>query len=69
MAKNELKIYVADLWSKTLETDDHGIVTFKKPWETKYIIETTFEERVPGIYKGEAYEFIWHCGTYCIQQN
>tara|TARA_R110000868_G_scaffold106443_2_gene291919 strand:+ start:11108 stop:11824 length:717 start_codon:yes stop_codon:yes gene_type:complete len=67
LAKNELKIYVADLWSKTLETDDNGIVTFKQPWDTKYIIETTFEERVPGTYKGEDYEFIWHCGTYCIK--
>lgn len=66
LAKNELKIYVADLWSKTLETDENGIVTFKKPWDTKYIVETTFEERVPGTYKGEAYEFIWHCGTYCM---
>lgn len=67
LAKNELKIYVADLWSKTLETDEKGIVTFKKPWDTKYIVETTYEERVPGTYKGETYEFIWHCGTYCIQ--
>tara|TARA_R110002050_G_scaffold109796_1_gene221107 strand:+ start:33575 stop:34291 length:717 start_codon:yes stop_codon:yes gene_type:complete len=67
LAKNELKVFVADLWSKTLETDENGMVTFKQPWDTKYIIETTFEERVPGTYKGDAYEFIWHCGTYCIQ--
>lgn len=67
LAKNEFKIYVADLWTKTLETDENGYVQFKKPWDTKYIIETTFEERVPGTYKGDAYEFIWHCATYCIQ--
>jgi len=67
LAKNEFKVYVADLWTKTLETDENGFVSFKKPWDTKYIIETTFEERVPGSYKGEDYEFIWHCTTYCIQ--
>ncbi len=67
LVKNEFKVYVADLWTKTLETDENGFVSFKKPWKTKYIIETTFEERVPGIYKGEDYEFIWHCTTYCIQ--
>jgi uncharacterized GH25 family protein len=67
LPKNDFKVYMADLWTKTLETDENGYVSFKKPWNTKYIIETTFEERVPGIYKGEAYDFIWHCATSCIQ--
>jgi uncharacterized GH25 family protein len=67
LPKNEFKIYVSDLWTKTLETDENGFVSFKKPWNTKYIIETTFEERTPGTYNGEAYEFIWHCATYCIK--
>ncbi len=66
-AKNELKIFVSDLWSKTLETDENGYVSFKLPWETRYIIETTTKEEVPGKYKGEDYEFIWHCATYSIQ--
>ncbi|WP_308990870.1 DUF4198 domain-containing protein [Mariniflexile litorale] len=66
LAKNELKVFVADLWSKTLETDDNGIVSFKLPWKTKYIVETTFSEKVPGVYKGDKYEFIWHCVTYSI---
>lgn len=67
LAKNELKIYVADLWSKTLYTDDNGQVSFAKPWDTKYIVETTIKEEVPGTYKGEDYQFIWHCATYCIK--
>ncbi len=67
LPKNEFKVYVADLWTKTLETDENGFVSFKKPWDTKYIIETTFEERTPGTYNGENYEFIWHCTTYCIK--
>lgn len=66
IAKNELKVYVSDLWSKTLETDDNGFVSFKLPWKTKYIVETTTKEEIPGTYKGEAYEFIWHCVTTCI---
>ena len=66
--KNELKVYVADLWSKTLYTDDNGEVSFALPWDTKYIVETTTKEEIPGTYNGEEYEFIWHCATYCIKQ-
>jgi len=64
LAKNELKVFVADAWIKTLETDENGFISFKKLWNTKYIIETTFSEHTPGIYKDENYEFIWHCVTY-----
>ncbi|NJB72695.1 putative GH25 family protein [Saonia flava] len=66
LANNELKVYVSDLWSKTLETDEEGFVSFKLPWKTKYIVETTIKEEVAGTYKGEAYEFVWHCVTTCI---
>lgn len=65
--KNELKVYVSDLWSKTLYTDDNGEVTFALPWKTKYIVETTTKEEIPGTFNGEDYEFIWHCATYCIK--
>lgn len=66
LPKNEVKIYVSDLWSKTLETNEDGIVSFKLPWKTKYIVETTKKEEVPGIYKDKNYQFIWHCVTYTI---
>ncbi|WP_405380871.1 DUF4198 domain-containing protein [Maribacter sp. LLG6340-A2] len=66
LAKNEFKIYVSDLWSKTLETDENGEVIFSLPWNTKYTMETIYEERVPGTYNGKDYEFVWHCATYCI---
>ncbi|SNR77695.1 DUF4198 domain-containing protein [Lutibacter flavus] len=69
LPKNEVKIYVSDLWSKTLETNENGIISFKLPWNTKYIIETTHKEEVPGIYKNENYQFIWHCVTYTIPTN
>lgn len=68
LPKNELKIYVSDLWTKTLETDARGIVSFLLPWKTKYTMETIFEERVPGSYNGKKYEFIRHCATFCINQ-
>ncbi|MDO5970889.1 DUF4198 domain-containing protein [Flavivirga aquimarina] len=69
LVKNELKVYVEDLWSKTLETDENGLVSFKRPWNTKYIIETTTKEEVPGQYKGKDYQFIWHCATYSILKS
>ncbi|WP_335966660.1 DUF4198 domain-containing protein [Galbibacter sp. PAP.153] len=68
LAKNEVQIYVTDLWSKTLHTDEEGYISFKQPWDTKYIVETTYKEEVPGTYNGEDYEFIWHCATYCIPE-
>ncbi|WP_437397145.1 DUF4198 domain-containing protein [Flagellimonas lutimaris] len=68
IAKNELKVYVSDLWSKTLYTDDNGEVSFALPWDSKYIVETTTKEEIPGSYNGEDYEFIWHCATYCIKR-
>tara|TARA_R110000765_G_scaffold67270_1_gene130028 strand:- start:2228 stop:2947 length:720 start_codon:yes stop_codon:yes gene_type:complete len=68
LTKNEFQIYVSDLWSKTLETDDNGEVSFQLPWNSKYTMETVYEERVPGSYNGKDYEFVWHCATYCINQ-
>ncbi len=65
LPNNELKVFVADQWSKTLETDENGMVSFKLPWKTKYIVETTIKEEVPGKYNGKDYEFTWHCVTYC----
>ncbi|MAN26667.1 MULTISPECIES: DUF4198 domain-containing protein [Mesonia] len=67
LAENEVSIYVADLWSKKMTTDEHGKVSFQLPWDTLYTVETTFNEKVPGTFKGKDYEFIWHCATYAIQ--
>tara|TARA_B100000953_G_C17999640_1_gene414711 strand:- start:457 stop:1173 length:717 start_codon:yes stop_codon:yes gene_type:complete len=69
ISEQEVKIYVSDLWSKTLNTDDEGKISFKLPWNTKYTVETTKNENVPGTYNGEDYEFIWHCATYCFPQE
>ncbi|MEH0157431.1 DUF4198 domain-containing protein [Limibacter armeniacum] len=69
LPKNEVKVFVSDLWSKTLHTNEEGSVSFNLPWNMKYVIETTLKEELPGKYKGTDYEFIWHCATYCIPSH
>ncbi|MEM7380145.1 MAG: DUF4198 domain-containing protein, partial [Bacteroidota bacterium] len=66
LSGSEVKVFVSDQWSKTLETDDEGFVSFSRPWDTRYIVEATFKEEVPGTYKGEKYDFIWHCVTHFL---
>lgn len=68
LAKNEVTVFVSDQWSKTLHSDEEGYISFKQPWDTKYILETTYKEEVPGSYNGEDYQFVWHCATYCIPE-
>ncbi|MDN3594300.1 DUF4198 domain-containing protein [Zunongwangia endophytica] len=69
LKEQEVKIYISDLWSKTLTTDAEGEISFKLPWNTTYTVETTKNEEVPGTYNGEDYEFIWHCATYCFPKK
>ncbi|MEQ6118107.1 DUF4198 domain-containing protein [Reichenbachiella sp. MALMAid0571] len=66
LAEQEVNVFVADQWSKKLTTDENGEVSLKLPWDTKFIVEVTKNEKVPGNYKGEDYEFIYHCATYCV---
>ena len=66
LKEGELKVFQADHWAKEMTTDENGMIKFKLPWPSKYIVEVTKKEEVPGSYKGEKYEFIWHCATYCI---
>lgn len=65
----EVVVYVNDLWSKTLTADEQGMVSFALPWNTTYVVEVTKKEEVPGKYKEEPYEFIWHCVTYALTKN
>ncbi|WP_066225159.1 DUF4198 domain-containing protein [Formosa haliotis] len=67
LAETEAELFIADNWTKKVTTDKDGYISFKRPWKTKYIIEVTKKEEVPGKFKGKDYEFIWHCATYCIQ--
>lgn len=64
--EGEVKVFIADQWSKILTSDKDGFVLFDLPWDTKYIVEVTRKEEVPGEFRGEKYEFIWHASTYTI---
>ncbi|MEM6842227.1 MAG: DUF4198 domain-containing protein, partial [Bacteroidota bacterium] len=60
----EVVVFVADQWSKTLQTDEKGMVQFDLPWDTEYVVEATKKEEVPGTYNDVPYEFVWHCATH-----
>ena len=62
----EVTVFISDLWSKKVYTDENGQITFSLPWKTKYILEVTRKEEVPGKYNGKDYQFVWHCATYAI---
>ena len=62
----EVTVFVADQWSKKLYTDAKCLVKFTMPWDTKYVVEVTKKEEVPGKYNGKDYQFIWHCATYTL---
>lgn len=67
LPNQEIDAYVADHWTKKLTTDKDGKISLSLPWDTKYILETTIKEEVPGKFNGKEYEFIWHCATFCIK--
>jgi uncharacterized GH25 family protein len=66
LAETEVSVFVSDQWAKKVYTDANGIVKFNLPWNTKYVVEVTKKEEVPGNYNGKDYQFVWHCATYAI---
>jgi uncharacterized GH25 family protein len=62
----EVTVFITDQWSKKVYTDENGLIKFSLPWGTKYVMEATKKEEVPGKFNGKEYQFIWHCATYCI---
>lgn len=66
LTESEVTIFLADGWSRKLTTDENGKITLRLPWATQYFVEVSKKEEVPGKYKGTAYEFVYHCATYCI---
>ena len=64
--ETEVTVFIADQWSKKLTTDATGNVKFTLPWATKYVVEVTKKEEVPGNYNGKDYQFIYHCATYTL---
>lgn len=66
LKEKEVTVFISDLWSKKVYTDEKGEIKFSLPWKTKYIMEVTHKEEVPGKYNNEDYQFVWHCATYAI---
>lgn len=66
IAEAEVAVFVGDQWTKTLHSDKDGIIKFSMPWKTKYVLEVTKKEEVPGKYNGKDYQFIFHSATYNI---
>lgn len=64
LEKAEATISMLDLWTKKVTTDENGMISYTKPFETKYIVEVTHNENTPGSYNDVDYQFIWHCATY-----
>ena len=64
--EQEVTVFISDMWSKKVWTDEKGEIKFTLPWKTKYILEVTRKEEVAGKYNGKDYQFIWHCATYAI---
>lgn len=62
--EQEVDLFVKDLWTKKVKTDADGLVKFNLPFKTKYIIEVTKKEEVPGKYNGKEYQFIFHSSSY-----
>lgn len=66
LKEKEVDVFVKDLWTKKITTDADGQIKFSLPWNTKYIVEVTEKEQVPGQYNGKDYQFIFHSSTYTI---
>ncbi|WP_074407460.1 MULTISPECIES: DUF4198 domain-containing protein [Aquimarina] len=66
LAEAEVTLFIKDDWSKKVKTDKNGMITFSLPFETRYVIEATHEDKKPGTYDSVAYQFTWHCAVYTI---
>lgn len=64
--EKEVDVFVKDLWTKKITTDADGLIKLNLPWNTKYIVEVSQKEEVPGKYNGKDYQFIYHSSTYTI---
>ncbi|MEE4001208.1 DUF4198 domain-containing protein [Tenacibaculum sp. FZY0031] len=65
----EVTLFAEGKWFVKEKTDEKGLVTFKLPKKTMYTVETTYEEKTPGTFKGDDYKIIWHCATYFINNQ
>ncbi len=66
LADKEVTVFIKEDWSKKIKTDSNGVITFSKPFATRYVVEATHEDELPGSYDGVKYQFTWHCAVYTI---
>ncbi|WP_158250362.1 DUF4198 domain-containing protein [Aquimarina sp. I32.4] len=66
LAETEVTIFMKENWSKKMKTDKNGMIIFNLPFKTRYVIEATHEDKKPGVYNEEPYQFTWHCAVYTI---
>lgn len=69
LKEKEVDLFLKDKFSQKITTDANGLIKFKLPFKTKYIVEATHKEEVPGKYNGKDYQFIFHSATYPIILN
>lgn len=65
-SEKEIDLFIPDQWSRKIKTDKNGMLTFKTPYTTQYVVEATHKEETPGNYNGKDYQFIWHSAVYTL---
>ncbi|NCI48269.1 DUF4198 domain-containing protein [Sediminibacterium soli] len=63
--KGKLMVYAPNTWMKELESQE-GIYSFIPPEKGMYIIESIYKEKIPGTFRGKAYEAIRHRTTFTL---
>ncbi|WP_103071591.1 DUF4198 domain-containing protein [Aquimarina sediminis] len=66
LVETEVTVFMKENWSKKIKTDKNGVITFGLPFKTRYVVEATHEDKKPGVYNNEEYQFTWHCAVYTI---
>ncbi|WP_282084937.1 DUF4198 domain-containing protein [Aquimarina algiphila] len=69
LAEAEVTVFMKDNWSKKINTDKNGMIVFNLPFKTRYVIEATHEDKVPGSYNGLKYQFTWHCAVLTVNES
>ena len=69
LANTEIALLANDQWNKTITTDENGLVSFKLPWKSTFVVEATFRDDTKGVYLNTEYDYLWHCCTLTIKNE
>ncbi len=67
LKNSKVHILAPDNWSKTLKTDENGMISFTLPWKSTFVIEAVFKQEDKGVYMNAEYDYIFNCCTLSIQ--